>query len=105
MADTVITPAECEELAKRLEICWHYYVREPYQCSCGAYYESQNDLVRHLEVNNPDFLDPVVVLREMVKRADWRSFAQHIAYTAQGIEDYTIDTTGKVALAALEWLS
>lgn len=109
--NNVITPAECRELAELLGIKyfpektrWHDGFNETFP----AY---------------PNFLDPVVVLREMRKKEDFLGFFNYL-FTANAhqiiwngselmisisgisivLTEYILDTTGKLALAALEWL-
>ena len=57
-------------------------------------------------LDNPDYAaDPRLVLRVMMKREDWRDFAEW-AFNGdyQTLAEMTLDTTGKLRDKAIEWL-
>ncbi|MFH1448101.1 MAG: hypothetical protein ABIG39_04520 [Candidatus Micrarchaeota archaeon] len=109
-----------KELHELLGLCWHEEVPSSkifnYRCLCGYEVETQIRLLgKHIRENNPDYAsDPRLVLREMMKREDFRLFMARLMYygdTAGAIdwdEDITIDlildTTGKLRDMAIEWL-
>jgi len=82
-------------------ICWHK-ARDPIMSDvggkvCGKCGERFED--------NPDYAaDPREALRVMQVRKDWLCFVRSIAYTAQGISDLLLDTTGKLRDAAIKFL-
>ncbi len=129
-AMTEITPAECRELAERLGICWHEKTHRQsenreanrWHCSCGRVFGTPHGLRCHIgsgNKKNPNFLDPVVVLREAMKMEDWPKFFDSLRLTATIYPgelcedagevyyaisvDYILDDTGKLAKALLKW--
>jgi len=113
-----LTNDECRELAERLGICWHTVEKKRnhehlppdviYYCELCETHLPERELMKH---TNPNFLDPVVVLREMRKREDWPEFVEQIGDTifrdgelATLIDVDYIDDTGLLAKAALDLL-
>lgn len=100
------------KFAELAGICWHEIVREPYVCSCGAYCETERTAYWHIHNDNPDFCaDPRLVLEVMMKREDWPEFMRSLQivdnpclFLQKYTEDYILDTTGLLALKAIEWM-
>ena len=100
-----INPEECKELAERLGLCWHEE---------DDFIDSYCKKCKEIRKANPNFRDPVVVLREAVKMEDWQGFHRHITnLIAPGWAipiDYLLDDNGeperkgKLAKALLEWM-
>ncbi len=103
-----------KELTEALGMCWHEWDLQEgallqYKCppcrKCGKHVDS-----------NPDFTSDagkVQLLREMKKREDWNEFQGWCfvgTSTLDGQVDYGIpvdlilDTTGKLAKIALDWI-
>ena len=93
--------------------CWHDDVLT---CrKCGAFFIDD-------DMENPDYVaDPRLVIREMEKRGDWPRFCKKIGYAMGAIYassqkpdpaptrflvyiDLIMDTTGKLATLARDWL-
>ncbi len=72
--ESKITPEEHKRLAKKLGICWHdvfasSFHSMPFSCRlCGRVFKTRKD------GNNPNFSNPLVMLRKMMKREDWPKF-------------------------------
>jgi len=100
------------ELHELLGLCWHEYPgpTEWLGCNClkcGRLYRGEHD-------DNPDYTtDPRLVLREMMKREDWRGlkgFATYLTTELGGRRFLDIpltlilDTTGKLRDMAMDKL-
>jgi hypothetical protein len=109
----LMTYEEQRELAERLGILWHerIYINEKPLCKCG-YNDGAVNLCLHLaNTHYPDFTTPdgiVLLIREMMKRKGWNQFRNKVGCTLEGKSyvhtSYITDTTGKLAMACLEWL-
>jgi hypothetical protein len=109
------------ELAELFGLFWHER-SDPQDgrlivwCTCGwesGYkYDQFEELEKHCKEENPYFTsDPgkIELLRLMRKRGDWGEFWE-LLYQEQGFHPnfwvfYLTDTTGRLAQAALEWLT
>jgi len=111
------------ELHEAFGHCWHekdikfnFPMPTLWQCKCGICFQSFEDLINHIAQSNPDYVaDPRLVIREMEKRKDYGMFILFIYSKLPSkdnnnpdIEDLleliAIDTTGKFAQLALDWL-
>ena len=98
--------------AELVGLCWHEWVASYSQriCKHCGYRVSASDY----GPANPDFIsDPRLVLREMMKRKDFLEFSRDKldcpweddrVYWNYVHTDYILDTTGLLAMAAIEWL-
>ena len=103
------------ELHEEFGYCWHEWEwssengQGAWKCrKCGKLSLERND--------NPDYVaDPRLVIREMMKREDWSAFCDQIGHSYATHETkaaaydyiylfYILDTTGKLAQLALDWL-
>jgi hypothetical protein len=101
------------ELAELLGLCWHEYDHwegRKQVCRCGKglwYFDAP------VEWGNTDFTtDPgkIELLRLMMERnedSDFLKFAteNQQTYALYVLQDLIVDTTGRLAQAALEWLT
>ena len=99
------------ELHEAFRHCWHERKENPAFmwdedapisiCTCGK---------TDCEDSNPDYkADPRLVIREMEKRNDFDAFCKTIGIRSHGgpfyVEStYIMDTTGKLATLARDWL-
>ena len=106
------------KLAEKLG-CWHEVIPATnYKCYCGYQSDDAYVICSHV-VNhpNPDFYTPdgiVLLLREMMKNTRGSRFIAKLNGLSLDEDndlidnaipiDYITDTTGKLAIAALEWL-
>ena len=111
-----------KELHEALGHCWHeerpdiLRIDDILTCrKCGAFFIDD-------DMENPDYVaDPRLVIREMEKRGDWPRFCKKIGYAMGAIYassqkpdpaptrflvyvDLIMDTTGKLATIARDWL-
>jgi hypothetical protein len=108
------------ELAGLLKLEWHSTIvdgeSDLTSCVCGYGPAGFWRVQEHCEDCNPDFTaDPVSLLRLMMKRADWEKFLQLTGWMYFDKDtdapiyyiktDFITDTTGRLAQAALEWLT
>jgi hypothetical protein len=96
-----------KKLAGLLGICWHEKVKitanAEILCFCGRVW-FPNGFSGHCKDNNPDFCtDPRLVVREMMKREGFVAYLEE-RYSLQDIFCFLTDTTGKLAVKAIEWL-
>ena len=110
------------QLCEALGRCWHF---ETYyscnsitglliECSCGDVFYSQEAFDTHCRELNSDYVaHPWLVIREMEKRGCLDQFICYVCsinYSQwnREVTDFTklvaIDTTGKLARLALDWL-
>ena len=100
-----------KELCELLGIQWHKaewrVERRMWMCSaCGTWDQGISACVKQ----NPDFIsNPVALLREMRKREDWEEFMilnmdKMGEWIYNTITDYMADDTGKLAIAARDFL-
>jgi hypothetical protein len=81
-----ITPDECRELHE-IKLCPDSEGYEAYKCICGIQIFTSDDGADHLDMNNPDFSDPRVVLREMRQREDYCLFLRSLYIDVETIEE------------------
>ena len=110
-----------KELHELLGLEWHtvLYLSTPpaphWECSCRRAFFDYYLMTEHLKKNSPDYAaDPRLVLREMMKRDDFDRFISNInAFSLDEDNDLInnavpvdliMDTTGKLADIAIEWL-
>jgi hypothetical protein len=109
-----------KELCELLGICWHEEVpTDPVEyrlCTCGVHIENLMFLQGHCKQSNPDFTTDsgkVQLLREMEKRKDSYGFFLYngeVKTSWDGRDlynisvDYLLDNTGKLAIAARDFL-
>ena len=115
------------ELHEALGYCWHEIVFDPLgkpefpfckHCKkedVSWHWEYPNGHCKRVADNNPDYVaDPWLVIREMEKRGELEAFSfyvwdrsdklRYIASCLDIIRMVAIDTTGKLAQLALDWL-
>ena len=99
--------------AELSEISWHElddFKFGAYFCSCRHQSPTREMLASHIKKLNPDYCaDPRLVLEVMMKRKDSGSFISDLTWRycnpAHGfIENYLLDKTGKLVLAAIKWM-
>jgi hypothetical protein len=97
-----------KKLAGLLGIPWHEKSLAPVLpgealCSCGFLF-SRRTIRVHTKKCNIDFCaDPRLVLREMMKREGFVAYLEE-RYSLQDIFCFLTDTTGNLAVKAIEWL-
>jgi hypothetical protein len=102
------------ELYEALGYCWHEKHAEyngEIACTCWATFRSEEEFTLHCKSSNTDYVaDPRLVIREMMKKGLLKRFLSSIGTTtnldALGKMSslIAIDTTGKLAQLALDWL-
>jgi hypothetical protein len=101
-----------QRLHEALGLCWHHWVlgKQKFDESDHFYCTKCGYRLGYTETTDqPDYVaDPRLVLREMQKREDWIDFCESnrwiwANYMAIKI-DVILDTTGKLARLALDWL-
>jgi hypothetical protein len=103
-----------KRFAELAGLCWHEEISRREQlskCKCGYVYFTNDGFTKHCEDGNPDFIaDPRLVLREMMKREDYKRFfifvmpIMHVDGVIRWINSYILDTTGLLAKVAIKWL-
>jgi hypothetical protein len=108
-----MTPQEINEKFARLAgICEHEHDKDTIEPQGWKYpVNSFPCLQTHIAESHPDFCaDPRLVLREMSKKGDYLWFfssitpIMHLRGMLNWVDDYILDTTGKLALKASEWM-
>jgi len=94
--------------------CWHEKhaeYRGEIACTCWATFKSEEEFIQHCKSSNPNYkAEPWLVIREMKKKGLRKRFLSSIGTTtnlgalAKMSSLIAIDTTGKLAQLALDWL-
>jgi len=116
---------EMNELNRKLHEAFGHEVHEcvegnwdvPFRCSCGFTTNDPEEMFKHLDSNPvPDYCaDPRLVIREMEAAGRLKGFLdygagmyfdkdEHLDEAFLVWVDLILDTTGKLARLALEWL-
>ena len=111
-----------KRFAELAGICWHEQRMAPIVdgealCSCGFLFD-RRDIIKHIKKSNPDFSDPIAVLRVVMEREDWPEFSIYLwnhfewptrdSYTTTVMErsillDYLL-TPGLLRDEAIKWM-
>jgi hypothetical protein len=102
------------ELHEALGYCWHEKhaeYRGEIACTCWATFKSEEEFIQHCKSSNPNYkAEPWLVIREMKKKGLLKRFLSSIGTTTnldtlgKMSSLIAIDTSGKLAQLALDWL-
>ena len=112
-----------QELHEALGYCWHEIVFDPLgrpefpfckHCKkedVSWHWEYPNGLCKRVADNNPDYVaDPRLVIREIDKQGKRKDFINYLLRTqkvwliSDMLVDLILDTAGKLAQLALDWI-